>query len=174
MSQLHTSSGFFWKRNFLERQGTKMSSRNIYVTSSVHAKHPLLINLVVLLVLDRPSYNSKSSKLNGLASPFGRKNRKTFSYLWAFVRIIYSAIAMAGPYAWRILCWNPPPASKNELARAASRAWTNDNGTLSYTPAVSHISIPAPAPSLASTKLVAKYTNADLQRATKLALKLFI
>ena len=45
LSQLHTSSGFFQKRNFLEHQGTKVSSRDVYVTSSIHVEYPPLINL---------------------------------------------------------------------------------------------------------------------------------
>ena len=45
LSQLHTSLGFLQKRNFLEHQGTKVSSRNIHMTSSVHAKHSPSINL---------------------------------------------------------------------------------------------------------------------------------
>ena len=40
LTQLHTSSGFLQKRNFLERQGTKVSSRDVHVTSSDHAEHP--------------------------------------------------------------------------------------------------------------------------------------
>ena len=39
---------------------------------------------------------------------------------------------------------------------------------------MSRILICAPAQSLAPTKFVAKYTNANLQRAIKLALKLFV
>ena len=39
LSWLHVSSGFFQKRNFSERQGTKVLSLDVYVTSSVHAEH---------------------------------------------------------------------------------------------------------------------------------------
>ena len=81
---------------------------------------------------------------------------------------------MARPCAWRNFCQNPPPAGKDELAEAARGAPTNDSGTLSHIPAVLHVSTPAPAPPLAPGKLVAKYTNTNLQRATKLALKLFV
>ena len=126
------------------------------------------------LVVDWPFYNSKSFKPNGLASLFGRKNINTFSYLWAFVRATYFAIAMPGPCAYRSPCWNPLPALEDELAGAALGAPTDDSGTFSYTFAVSYISTLAPTLPLASAKLVAKYTNADLQRATKLALELFI
>ena len=80
---------------------------------------------------------------------------------------------MVRPRAWGSLCWNPPPINKDELAGTDSKALINDSGTPSYTLAVSHVSTPASAPPLASAKLVAKYTNADLQQATKLALKLF-
>ena len=81
---------------------------------------------------------------------------------------------MAGPRTCRSPCRNPPPVSQDELAGAAPGALTNDSGTFSYTLAVSRVPTPAPAPPPAPAKLVAKYTNADLQRATKLALKLFI
>ena len=81
---------------------------------------------------------------------------------------------MAGPCAQQSPCWNPLLADEDELARAAPRAPSNDSGTLSHTPAMLRILTPAPALSLAPAKLVAKYTNTDLQRATKLALELFV
>ena len=81
---------------------------------------------------------------------------------------------MAGTRARQSFCRNLPPAGKNELARAALKALTNDSGTPSYTPAVSRVPTPAPAPLLTPAKLVVKYTDADLQRATKLALELFV
>ena len=84
------------------------------------------------------------------------------------------AIAIAGSRAWWNPCWNPLPAGKDKLAGAAPGAPTNENGTLSHTPAVLPIPAPAPAPPLALTKLVAKYTDANLQLATKLALELFV
>ena len=40
LSQLYTSSGFLQKRNFLERQETKMSLCDVHVTFFVHAEHP--------------------------------------------------------------------------------------------------------------------------------------
>ena len=46
LSQFHISSGFFQKHNFLKRQETKMSSRDVHVTSFVHTK---------LFALDQPS-----------------------------------------------------------------------------------------------------------------------
>ena len=39
LSQLHISSGFLQKRNFLERWGTEVSSHDVHVTSSVHAEY---------------------------------------------------------------------------------------------------------------------------------------
>ena len=81
---------------------------------------------------------------------------------------------MAGPRARHSPRWNPPPAGEDELAGAAPRAPTNDNGTPSHTPAVLRAPTPAPAPPPAPTELVAKYTDADLQRATKLALESFV
>ena len=145
-----------------------------HVTFSVHAKHLPMMNLIVFLALGWPFYNFKSSKHNKSASLFGRRNKKIFSYLWAFVRATYSAIAMAKTHAWRSFCQNLVLASKDELAKAAPRAPTNDNGTPSHILAISRISTPVPAPLLAPAKLVAKYTNAELQSATKLALKSFI
>ena len=81
---------------------------------------------------------------------------------------------MARPPAYQSLYWNPPAAGEDELVGAAAEAPTNDNGTLFYTTAMSRISTPALALLLAPIKLMAKYTNADLQRATKLALKLVV
>ena len=143
-----------------------------HVTSSVYAEYPPLINLVCLL--GWLFYNSKISKPNGSASSFVRKNRKTFSYLWAQVRATHSVIAMVGPCTCRSLCRNLSHAGKDEFAEAAPRASTNDSGTSSYTPAVSSVPTSVPAPLFAPTKLVVKYTNADLQKGTKLALKLFV
>ena len=145
-----------------------------HVISSVHAEYPPLINLVVLLALDWLFYNSKSFKLNESTSLFKKRNRKTFSYLWAFIRVIYSAITMTGPYAHRSFYWNLLPAGKDELARTAPRAPTNDNNTHFYTLAVSCVITSTLAPLLAFAELVVKYTNANMQRATQLALELFV
>ena len=81
---------------------------------------------------------------------------------------------MAGTRTQRSSRQNPSPTGEDELTGAAPRALTNDSGTPSHTPAVSRVLIPAPAPSSAPAKLVDKYTNANLQRATKLALELFV
>lgn len=64
---------------------------------------------------------------------------------------------------------NPPLTDKDELAGGAPRASNNDSGT----------SFPIPAASYTLTFILALglpdiYTNVDLQRATRLALKLFI
>ena len=81
---------------------------------------------------------------------------------------------MAGPRARRSPRRNPPPAGEDELAGAVPGAPTDDSGTPSHTPAMSRVPTPAPAPPPASAKLVAKYTDANLQKATKLALELFV
>lgn len=69
---------------------------------------------------------------------------------------------------------NPLPASKNELAKAALGAPTDGSSIpapisiliISCTP------ISAPAPSQAPS--ISTYTNVNLQKPTKLALKLFV
>ena len=81
---------------------------------------------------------------------------------------------MAGPCACQSPRWNSLPAGKDKLAGAALGASTNSNGTLSHTPTLLPIPTSALALPLAPAEFVAKYTNADLQQATKLALKLFI
>ena len=82
---------------------------------------------------------------------------------------------MAATRACRSSCQNPLPTGKDELAGITSRAApTDDNGTPSHPPAISHVSTPALVPPLVPAKLVAKYTDTDLQRATKLALELFV
>ena len=81
---------------------------------------------------------------------------------------------MVRPCDCQSLCWNLLPAGKDELAGAAGGAVTNDNGTSSHTPSMSRVSTPVPAPAPALVELVAKYTNADLQKATKLALEMFV
>ena len=81
---------------------------------------------------------------------------------------------MAGPHAQQSPCWNSPPTGEDELARDAPGAPTNDSGTPSHTLAVWRIPTPALAPLSAPAELVAKYTNVNLQRASKLALELCI
>ena len=65
LSPLNTSSGFLQKRNFSERWGTEMSSRDVHMTFFVHAEHPPSINLVVLPVLGWAFYRHKDSKKDG-------------------------------------------------------------------------------------------------------------
>ena len=82
---------------------------------------------------------------------------------------------MTGPCAYHSPCQNPLPTSKDEFAEAALEpAPTNDSGIFTYIPVVSHILSPAFAPPFAPTKLVAQYTNANLQKVTKFALELIV
>ena len=81
---------------------------------------------------------------------------------------------MTGPPTRQSPCRNLLSAGEDKIAGAALGAPTNDSGTPSHTPAVSRVPTPAPAPPLALAKLVAKYTDADLQRATKLAPESFV
>ena len=81
---------------------------------------------------------------------------------------------MARPRARWSFRRNPPSAGEDELAGAAPGAPTDDNGTLSHTSNMSRVPTLAPALPPAPAELMAKYTNADLQRATKLALELFV
>ena len=81
---------------------------------------------------------------------------------------------MAGPCVQRSSRQNLLFASKDKLAKAAPRAPTNNKYIFSHTSTMLCVSTPAPATPFDPAKLVAKYTNADLQRATKLALKLFV
>ena len=113
------------------------------------------------IVLSWANYNSKNSKLNGSASLFGRKRRLP-------LESTHPANQMACP---RTRC-NPPPAGKDELAR---RTLFEGSGIPTPTPAASraptpaHTQDPIPVPGLPDM-----YTNIDLQRATSLALELFV
>ena len=71
---------------------------------------------------------------------------------------------MTGPRTRR----NPPPAGKDGLARGVP---FEGSGTFTSTPAASRTPTPASASALGPP---GKYTDEDLQRATKLALELFI
>ena len=68
---------------------------------------------------------------------------------------------------------NPPPTGKDELAGGAPRAPTKGSGIPTPISAASRALTPAPAPTFAPG-LPGLYTDMDLQRATKLALKLFV
>ena len=81
---------------------------------------------------------------------------------------------MPGPHARQSLCRNPLFAGEDELAEAAPGVPNNDSGTPSHISAIFPVPTPVSALSFAPAKLVAKYTNADLQRAIKLALESFV
>ena len=83
---------------------------------------------------------------------------------------------MTEPRARRSPRRNPLSTGEDELARAIPEAPTNDSGTPSHTPAVSRVLTPTPASAVASASIeaAAKYTDKDLQRATQLALNLFV
>ena len=78
----------------------------------------------------------------------------------------HPANQMVGPRTRR----NPPPAGKSELAGGTP---SKGSGTPTPTPATSRAPTPASAPASASGAL-GKYTDENLQRATKLALELFV
>ena len=98
LSWLSTSSRFLWKYNFLERQISVMSSRNPSRDFFCSRWASLSINLVVSIRL--AVYNSKSSKLNGSASPFRRENLTTF-------KNSYPASLIAQSSAHCSSCQNP-------------------------------------------------------------------
>ena len=75
---------------------------------------------------------------------------------------------MAGPRARRNA---PPPAGEDELAGDVPGAPTEGSGTHTPTPAASRAPTPAPAPAPGPP---GRYTDEDLQRATKLALDSFV
>ena len=81
---------------------------------------------------------------------------------------------MAGPQTRQSLCYNPPTVSKDKLSESALGAATNGNGISAPNsiPAVSYSLIPAPAPALAPQRDT--YTNVNLEKVTKLALKSFV
>ena len=171
LSQLHISSGFFKSTTFWSIEKPMC----YYVTYTWLFLFTLSISLnQPSLLVGWPFYNFKSFKPNKLANPFWKRTKKTFRYLWALVKALYSAIAMVRSCVCQSPCQNSLPAGKDELTGAAPRAPTNDNGTPSHITIVSCVTTPASASTLAPLKLMAKYAAADLQKATKLALKLFV
>ena len=79
---------------------------------------------------------------------------------------------MAGAHACRNRL---PPADKDELVEDAPRAFIEGSGICTLTLAVSRASTPASAPAFTSAPgLPGKYTNENLQKATKLAPELFV
>ena len=105
-------------------------------------------------------------KSNASASPFGRRNRKTFSYFWVLIRASSSAIAIAGLYACCSSCRNPLPIGKDKLARATP---TNDSKTPTHTPALflALPSAPPLAPTPAATDSTVRYLKSNLQQIFK-------
>ena len=166
--------GFSESTTFWSAEKPRYYYMTHHMISSICADHPSSINLVVLIVLGWPFYNSKSSKPNEWSKLFWKRNKKTFSYFWVFIRATHSAITIAGLWAQQSPCRNLPPTSEDKLAQTARRAPTNDSGTFSQTPAMSRVLIPVLAPLFAFAKLVTKYTNADVQKATKLTLESFV
>ena len=78
---------------------------------------------------------------------------------------------MARSRVRRSPCFNPPPTGNDELAGGAPGALTNGSGIFTPTTATSCTPTPTPAPVPGPTGM---YTDVDLQRATKLALELFV
>ena len=66
---------------------------------------------------------------------------------------------------------NSPPTGEDELAAGAPRAPTDGSGTPSPTPAAFRASTPAPA---LTPGPLGMYTDVDLQKASRLALDLFV
>ena len=81
---------------------------------------------------------------------------------------------MAGPRSRRSPRRNPPPGGEDELAGGPPGAPTKGSNTPTPSPPVSRAqtSTNAPTPTAAPPRGI--YTNADLQKATKLALNSFI
>ena len=76
---------------------------------------------------------------------------------------------MAGPRT----CQNSSPTGKYKLAENVPRASTKNNNTSTSIPAI--FQTPTPTSALAPILiLLSLYINFDLQKATKLALKLFV
>lgn len=105
------------------------------------------------LLLSLTSYNSTSSKPNGLAGPFGRKT-KVF-----YLQNPANQSTIAGLWTHYNLYHNLLPAGKNKLA---NRAFTNSSSTLASipTPIFATFYTPTLAPALAL--LGSTYTDLDL------------
>ena len=81
---------------------------------------------------------------------------------------------MAGP---RICCSfrrNPPSGGEDELVRGPPGALTKGSNTSTSSPPISWVQTPTDILALTPTPFRGTYTNVDLQRATKLALELFV
>ena len=81
---------------------------------------------------------------------------------------------MAGPHTCHSPRRNSPSGGKDELAGGLPGAPTKSNNTPTSSPPISWAQTPADAPTSTSAPPRSTYTDADLQKATKLALELFI
>ena len=81
---------------------------------------------------------------------------------------------MAGPRIRRSLWRNPPPGGEDELVRSPPGAPTKGSNTPTPSPPVSWAQTPADAPAPTPAPPRGTYTDADLQKVTKLALDSFI
>ena len=83
---------------------------------------------------------------------------------------------MAGPYTRHNLYRNSPPGGKDELAGSPPGAPTKDSNTPTPSPAVFWAQTPTFTPTFTPALALpgGRYTNMDLQRATKLALESFV
>ena len=127
-----------------------------HVTFSIHAEHPPPINLIVCTRL--AVYNSKSSKPNGLASPFKRKDLATSAYL---------ASLMAQSSFCCSSCQNPHD-SKDELAggtptKDSNRCIPAQATTRASTPAILPVVAPFVAFGSANSSMV-RYSKDNLQQ----------
>ena len=75
---------------------------------------------------------------------------------------------MAGSFAYRSFCQNLFSNGKDELAGIALTEGSGISSAMLYTATPTLVLSPT------LTKLVARYSNIDLQKATKLSLNLFI
>ena len=81
---------------------------------------------------------------------------------------------MAGPRTRHSLCRNPPPGNEDELVGGPPGALTKGSNTSTPSPPVSWTQTPVDTPTTIPASSRGMYTDANLQRATKLALELFI
>ena len=129
-----------------------------HITSSVYAKHPPPINLIVRTKL--AFYNSKNSKLNRSASPFRRKDLTTF-------KSSHLASSMAQSSARCSPCQNLHNG-KDELAgktptKSNNRCTPAPAAIYASTPAVALVVAPLVASSSANSSVVG-YLKDDLQQ----------
>ena len=128
---------------FLERQRSVVSARNVSRDFFCLRWASPLINLVCLL-LSWPFYNSQSSKPNGSANPFRKRNKRL---LFTFFKLLIWP--MVGLCARQSLCLNFFPTNKDELAGATL---IECNSIPTSTPAMSRASTPYSAIVMAGTR----------------------